>query len=386
MLRLASILLLSVVVVTLSAIVNSVAADILFGTFTPTSTQAGVPSIFGAINDWLGQSVPGGQYLQSIRVASIGWGPTADIQSQVEQLADWARNDAVVIVLSWLPYPYKTWASPTPNLDIASGLYDDYIDQFLGNLSSLYVYAEAPTRTRLVYLRLAPEANGNFFPWSPECGYSCTSTGQNISQTPTDYIAMWSHVMSKVRDPKYKLGPDVLQTVFDVSTFDATQYPFEKFYPGDGSVNWLSATGENFGTEMPGNSWQSPEQLLGSTIARLNNLPGNTGGRLPIAISTASVSSPNGVAAKDAWIGSLFNYLKSVSNIKMITYHNAEISATDLPVFGGSDGLVQWNSTVSDFHYWTFPSFRNAVTQTPFVTPNVYLPTLITQAQFFGQA
>jgi hypothetical protein len=359
-------------------IASLASADILFGTYTPQVTQAGVPSVFGAMNDWLTETDASSTYRQSIRVVSLGWNPTHLIYDQIVQLSDYWSYDASVIQLNWLPEPYKTWSSPTPNQDIVDGVYDDYIDQFLGNLSQVYTYANGPSSPRLLYLMFAGSPEGNWFPWSPNCA-SCQY--QNINQTLESYVAMYKYVMAKVRHPKYNLTQNVLQNVFGVSTYEPNG-PFEKYMPNDGSVQWVGVCGDNWGQSLPGNQWTSPSKLFASTVARIQAL----NPKLPITLTgIASSSNPNGVGGKEAWITSLFQFIATVPMIKMLTYQNADTNV-DLAVFGGSVGYYNWSSSVSSFSYLCYPSFKQGVTQPPFVGPNTSLDTLITQQQFFGQA
>jgi hypothetical protein len=308
---------------------------ILFGSYT----QAGEnPSLWSAMNSWFQEtnSTTPSNLQQSVRVLEIGWAAPSQIQSQINMVLDaWTWSYAVPII-TWMPYPYKTWTSPTPNDDIASGQYDDYIDAFLGNLSTQFVY-EPTNYRRMAYIRFAPSPNGNWFPWSPECP-PCGSTGQKIKQTASSYVSMWNYVVKKIRSPKYKLGSDVIQIIFDVSAVDLSD-KFEKFAPStsDPTVapHWFSITGINWGNTLPGNQWMSVKNLFYGPLQRLKAI-NNT---LPMAlVSVGSVSEPNGIEAKEEWIEDLCLFTKQ--NLRMVSYHNADTNV-DVAVFGGMKGIPQ---------------------------------------------
>ena len=357
---------------------NGVSGDILFGSYTPHVSSGSQSSTYLAMNDWL---TTNGGPRQSVRVEEVGWGPRKNIQTVVANLADTWQWSTAVPVVSWMPYPFDTWLSPTPNDDIASGMYDIYIDQFLAAISTLLIHATTPARR--MYLRFAPSPNGNWFPWSPFCP-SCGATGQKINQTANSYKRMWAHVIAKVRDPKYNLTRHSVQIVFDVAATDESA-PLEKFYPADGSVDWFAITGINFGSSLPGNSWQTPTQMLSRAVSRLGALNAKT----PIGImSAASTSFRRGVVAKNQWIQQLYQFAvanEKSNGIKMVSYHNAD-GATDTAAFGGKAGLTNWSSPVSIYSYYVYPAMRQATEKAPFVGTHTSNPQYITDAQFFGMA
>jgi hypothetical protein len=179
----------------------------LLGSYTPNNQtfqdMTTYPNMFNTPSDSINMAVS---------VVEVGW--SANDWPSVEQQLNTVWNiEMAVPLITWMPYAYKTWSSPTPNKDIVLGKYDDYIAQFLGNLSTWVAGKRA-------YLRFAPQPNGDWFPWSPVCG-ACSGNGQSINQTVASYSAMWTYIMTKVRSSKYNLGTDVLQVMFDVNNANA---------------------------------------------------------------------------------------------------------------------------------------------------------------------
>lgn len=324
----------------------------IFGSFTPNNQT------FQDLNMWINTwNSPDSAVNQAVSVLNVGWSKN-DAATVVAQLNLIWETEGAVPIINWMPYPYATWANPSPNSDIAKGLYDSYIEQFLAMLQ-LWVAGNdglmGSSDDRRAYLRFAPQPNGNWFPWSPICP-SCSSTGQKINQTVESYVTMWKYVMKKVYATT--LSKDTILTMFDVNNEDAYEMPWkaEDFYPGSAEVDWFCITGMNWGNTLPGNKWTLPAAIFSSMSARLAKLAAST----PQAISTATTSHPSGAWAKYWYIPDIFDYTLKNTLVKMVIYHNAD-SSTDLAVFGGSGGTSQWTSPLSQVEYNVYLSFANAI-------------------------
>uniref|UniRef100_A0A7S1W7E2 GH26 domain-containing protein n=1 Tax=Neobodo designis TaxID=312471 RepID=A0A7S1W7E2_NEODS len=362
-------------VVAFLAIVAGCQGAAIFGTFTPQVKQG----VFTNMNYWLGQADSGAGPQQALRIVEVGWqapDPTTGHIAAIDDIRNaWGWSGAVPIV-TWMPYGYKTWTSSTPNDDIVSGVYDDYIDAFLSQLRDRFVFEPNAVIKRL-YLRFAPQPNGDWFPWSPFCP-GCASNGQHINQTAASYKAMWQYVLSKVRDPKYNFTADTVQIVFDAATFSASG-PVENFAPPSDLVHWFVMTGINWGNTLPGNSWVTPTQLFGSTLASLQAIAGGK----PIGIASAgSTSVPKGVEGKSTWLTQLCTFV-TTNGLKMMTYHNAD-SSTDVAVFGGSVGPGNFSSPVDAAWFRMYPAFRDCVAGPGFHGRNQTDPRYLSDAQFAG--
>ena len=358
----------------------------LFGSFTPDNLT------FDNMNLWLGPDASGHPdkikpLYQSVRVLEIGWAPVEQLPGVFSQIeATWVEHTAVPII-TWMPYPFLTWTSPTPDLDITKGTYDGYIDAFLTRLSS---FIHSNNGTRRAYLRFAPAPNGNWFPWSPACP-PCGNTGQHIQQTPADFVSMWNYVVGKVRSSKYNLDKSVVQIAFDVSALDESD-KLEQFYPGSSAhIDWFFVTGINWGTTLPGNAWLWPDKLFGNAVTRLNTLSATT----PVGIVSAGTTSrgnlpsgfDSGTDAKQEWINRLIDFT-STSKCKMLSWHNADTS-TDVALFGGMQGAVLWMLPRAPWNsYQAYPDWRSGIRNVngtyAFTAANPALPNLISDSDFYG--
>ncbi|MBA1332297.1 endoglucanase, partial [Candidatus Endoriftia persephone str. Guaymas] len=79
------------------------------------------------------------------------------------------------------------------------------------------------TDDRRVYIRLAHEMNGDWYPWS----------ARSVGENPADYIAMWRHVHDAAT--AIGLGREHVQWVWSVNASDHGSYGWiaEDYYPGD---------------------------------------------------------------------------------------------------------------------------------------------------------
>lgn len=340
----------------------------LFGSYTPNNQS------FQDFTQWPNMdNTPSSAINQAVSVVEVGW--AHNDASTVEQALNEIWNvETAVPIISWMPYGYKTWTSATPNEDIASGKYDDYLDQFLTMLGSW-------VQGKRAYLRFAPQPNGNWFPWSPTCPWSCN--GQKIFQSPASYVKMWNYVFAKVKSSKYGFAADTFQIMFDINSADANAtYPMEDFYPGDATIDWVGITGYNWGNSVQGNNWSTPLQIFDAMTTRVKALSASK--TFPRALSSATTSAQNGMAGKTLWLTSLFQYALN-AQAKMLVYHNVDQN-TDLAVFGGAKGTSTWTSPLSQLTYNVYQSYSDAVNNALFGLQgqNNSEPLVISTAQFTG--
>ena len=72
---------------------------------------------------------------------------------------------------------------------------------------------------------------------------------------------------------------------------------------------FVGVDGLNFGSTIPGHTWQSAEQLLAAQYTVVRNLVPTK----PVAITTLGSTSINGVGMKGSWLSDAMIYLKSMS-------------------------------------------------------------------------
>jgi hypothetical protein len=129
-------------------------------------------------------------------------------------------------MVTWLPDLDTGDPSSQPAYslaDIASGRYDDYVHR---------AAVETAAYQRPVFIRLAPEMNGDWLPWG---------AGVN-GNTPAEFIAMWRHVVSIFR----AAGATNAKWVWSPNVNCNGKCPFEAYYPGDAWVDWVALDGYNY--------------------------------------------------------------------------------------------------------------------------------------------
>jgi mannan endo-1,4-beta-mannosidase len=289
-------------------------------------------------------------------------------------------NSGHVPIISWQPKSCPGNSTPTDiDVRIESGSYDSYLQtwftrlkQFLAGPDSIYGTAD----DRRVYIRLAHEMNGNWYPWSATTGGSAGNPGSG--NTVADYIGMWQHVHNALGT----LGVDSLhvQWIWCPNATDSTySHPLEDYYPGDAYVDWVGVDGYNFG----GNRWITAANRFTTPFSRLHNLAPIKPLSVPetgtVAVtSTGSIS----IAAKNSWLTAAYGFFAS-SNVKLVSYFDVNaISGNDYSVFGGPSGdqtFVYNGST-----YTGFSGYQQGVAAPSFIAASLSNPRLLTDAQFTG--
>ncbi len=286
--------------------------------------------------------------------------------------AIWASGN--VPVITWEPYLCSASATPTDvEARAARGDYDAYLNAWADRLKAFVSGPDGSLGTaddRRVYIRLAHEMNGNWYPWSAGGGAS----------TPGGYVVMWQRVRTIFSTKGFE--PRQLQWIWAVNTEDVGVYRAEDYYPGDDYVDWIGIDGYNWGASQSWSAWATPDQVFGPMIARLHaKAPAK-----PLAITeTASSTSLPGkvdVAAKSQWISQLFAYAAAPAvNARMLVWFN-EDKETDWAVFGGTNGDETYRSGRSSVK--AYGAYRRAVAGSGLLPSNPLDPRLITDAMFFG--
>ena len=283
----------------------------------------------------------------------------------------WANGN--VPLVSW--EPYLCTASATPNdveVRAARGDYDAYLNAWADRLKAFVSGPDGSLGTaddRRVYLRLAHEMNGNWYPWGAAVG----------GNSAANYILMWQ----RVRGIFWAKGLDAraVQWIWAVNHEDVGLTRAEDYYPGDAYVDWIGIDGYNWGASQSWSAWSTPEQVFAPMLARLRGLTAK-----PLALTeTASSSSMPGrvdVAAKSQWITQLFNYATApATGARMIVWFN-EDKETDWAVFGGTNGDETYRSGRTN--YKAYRSYRGATQAPALLPPSAVDPRLLTDAFFAG--
>ena len=299
----------------------------------------------------------------------------------VELYTDWTETSEYLLFTYQLPFiwdhgnvPVITWepyvANGTPDdieTRIANGDYDTYVNRWGGKLRQFLAGTDGvygTTDDRRVYIRLAHEPNGNWYPWSAQAGVN----------TPADYVSMWRRVYQRVN--AQGLDNSHVQWVWSVNNSDVGAFTAEAYYPGDAYVNWVGLDGYNWGQAMPWSSWQTPTQVFANMRGRIAALSPNKPVAITEVASTATTTTGINAAAKDAWITQLASYVKT-NNIRMIAWFN-EDKETNWSMFAGQYGATQENG------FNVYPAYKTFVQDASVLAADETNPRILTDAQFQG--
>jgi hypothetical protein len=248
-------------------------------------------------------------------------------------------------MLTWEPY---LTSGPTPDdvlQRIAAGEYDEYLAEWTERLRAAIERTNADRGNEpAAYLRLAHEANGNWYPWAPAGG----------DGTPTDYVEMWRYVRLRVEEGIG--GESDLAWMWAVNGVDVGPYAMEELYPDDAFVDWTGIDSYNWGTSQSWSHWQSPEELFVDPVERVRAI-----GEVPIGVtefaSSSVVQARNSIERKSEWIRKAFETLERLG-VDMAVWFN-EDKETDWAVFGGERGADRIE--VDERRYNVYPVYREAM-------------------------
>lgn len=287
-----------------------------------------------------------------------------------QQLPNIWKNGNVPMI-TWEPY---TSGSTTPTditKRIAIGEYDAYIETWANRLKIFLSGPDGIYNTaddRRVYLRLAHEMNGNWYPWSASLGNS----------DPLDFIDMWRRVVS-IFDNK---GLDFthLQWVWCVNSTDIGTYTAEQFYPGDSFVHWIAIDGYNWGSSQTWSTWKSPSAIYDNMIGRIRALSVR-----PVALAEFATTSSrpfgSSMADKLTWINEMFTYAAN-EDIRLVSWFNQD-KTVDWAIFGGINGDGKYTYLTKP--YKTYSSYKASVQAPNFISSDTVNVRLLTDAQFAGE-
>ena len=282
----------------------------------------------------------------------------------------WANGN--VPVITWEPYLCSASATPDDvEVRAARGDYDAYFKAWAVRMKAFVSGPDGSLGTaddRRVYIRLAHEMNGNWYPWGAAVG----------GNSAASYQLMWQRVRGAFSTEG--LDAHTVQWIWAVNHEDVGSFRAEDYYPGDEYVDWIGIDGYNWGASQSWSSWSAPETVFGPMAARLRKLT-----QKPLALTeTASSSATPGavnVAAKSEWITQLFTYATSSIDARMIVWFN-EDKETDWAVFGGANGDETYRSGRTSYKAYT--SYRAAVKAPGLLPANTTQSRLISDAMFWG--
>jgi beta-mannanase len=225
-------------------------------------------------------------------------------------------------MITWEPWDPANGSALQPLYSLArlaDGTYDAYIARWAAQVKAW----GGPLR-----LRFAHEMNGNWYPWG---------SGVNGNTAP-QYVSAWRHV----HDLFVAAGATNVTWVWTPNVIDGMA-PIGPLYPGDAYVDWVGVDGYNWGTTKSWSSWQSFNQVFGSSLGALRQLTTR-----PIVIGETASTEMGG--SKSQWIQDFFAQLKANTDIKAFIWFNLA-KETDWRIESSSTATQAFRTGVSDSRY-----------------------------------
>lgn len=179
------------------------------------------------------------------------------------------------------------------NKSIADGSFDHFFNDFA---------ASASAYGKPVVVRYAWEMNGNWFPWSP---YDASNNGKtyfNVGNTPQNYVSMWRHVYTLVKNQ----APNVL--FYWCSNASSYSNYLASFYPGNSYVDLIGFDAYNWNPSRAENLKLSQE-FNSSVLAMRRLTTGSTTklSKIPIVVGETGLLSNNALRVEKLDYGAIYN-------------------------------------------------------------------------------
>ncbi|HEX2051951.1 MAG TPA: glycosyl hydrolase [Actinomycetota bacterium] len=206
----------------------------------------------------------------------------------------WDVRKGRIPMVSWEPYGASLRG-------IAAGNYDEMIARKARALRDL----AAP-----VFLRWGHEMNGYWYPWG---GPNQHDTG--TTNGPAHWIAAYRHVhdvfvREGARNVVWVWGPN------NESVPDDAWNDVEAYYPGDDYVDWVAASGFNWGTLKEWSSWRSFGATFRSFYRRFAT-------RKPIMIAETASAKVGG--SRSRWLREMARVAaEEMPSVAAIVYFNSD--------------------------------------------------------------
>ena len=224
--------------------------------------------------------------------------------------------------------PMITWNAT--GLDgIRSGRYDGLVRSRAAGLKGL---------GRPLFLRFAPEMNGNWMPWD---GYHNNDPGQ--TNGPAKFVQAWR----RIHDIFGSVGASNVVWVWCPNWESVPHTAWNdvrNYYPGDAYVDWVCLDAYNWGTM----EWWSRWTSLASMIAPIYRLYGD---RKPIMVGETASTEAGG--NKGQWIREAENAIKNrFPAVAALVWFN-EVKETDWRVNSSSQALAGFQALAHDPYFAT---------------------------------
>jgi beta-mannanase len=245
-------------------------------------------------------------------------------------------------MVTWEPWDPGTNANSlkTPSIQpqfrlarIIDGSFDPYIRRFARRAAAL----RGP-----LMLRLMHEMNGRWYPWG----------GTVNGNKPEEFVQAWRHVhdifvhegatnVTWVWSPNHESRPNTIENRYSV------------YYPGDAYVDWVAATGFNFGSTTPTSKWVSFEGNFAAPLAYLRTL-----GK-PVMISEFGSVEQGG--NKAAWMADALSRIRNDHpEIKAFVYFDSNekgsVQSQDWRINSSPSSLTAFQKGIADPYFVGAPA------------------------------
>lgn len=221
------------------------------------------------------------------------------------------RNRGALPLLSWEPWDWTAGATQsTYRLSrITSGAFDAYLRSFAAQVKAF----GSP-----LYLRFAPEMNGDWNPWSEQVN----------GNRPGDYVRAWNHVRSVFA----AVGATNVRWVWTPIINYGGSTPLAGLFPGDRAVDVVGVDGYNWGTSRSNQRWQTFSQVFESTVAQVSSMSSRD-------LWLGEVGCTELGGNKAAWVTDMFARVAADSRIDALVWFDAN-KETDWRINSSASSLT----------------------------------------------
>ncbi|MGN6300933.1 MAG: glycoside hydrolase family 26 protein [Angustibacter sp.] len=221
-------------------------------------------------------------------------------------------------LITWEPWNWSAgpWQSPYRLSRITAGAHDDYIRRFAWHAKA-YRYP--------VYLRFAPEMNGDWNPWSEKVNHNRRG----------DYVRAWRHVHTLFR----RMGARNVRWVWTPIVNHWHSTPLRQVFPGNAYVDVVGLDGYNWGSTKPYLGWRSFGQIFNPSIRDVRQLSSR-----PLWITEVGSTEEGG--DKAAWVRDMFRSVQRDTRISGLVWFNAD-KETDWRVNSSPEAMAAFRQGMS---------------------------------------
>lgn len=234
--------------------------------------------------------------------------------------AEAAAGSGAIEEINWEPWDYAQGLNQPAYSDraIAAGAYDNYLASWA---------AGAKAYGKPIFVRFAAEMNGDWDSWA---------VGVN-GNTSADYVAMWRHVYTFVRDQ----GALNVSWVWSPNVSFPGSTPLADVYPGNDYVDVVALDGYNWGTATPGTQWQSYETIFGPDLQTLAALA------LGKPVWIAETASVEQGGDKAAWVTEMVKGVLSAPQVVGFAWFDIKQGPADWTIGSSPSALAAFRAALS---------------------------------------